>query len=124
MKKKHQKTFDQGLDFYEGLVVYIENHLNEELSLDQLAKHFFISKYHIAHVFKENMGISIHQYILKKRLNACKESIQSGEKVSKAYSLYGFKDYSTFYKAFKAEYGMTPNEYKKQFVIVPSHIKS
>ena len=34
---------------------------------DRLAKEFYVSKYHIAHIFKDNIGISVHQYITKKR---------------------------------------------------------
>ena len=46
----------------------VEEHIEEDLSLDKLADEFFISKYHIAHIFKENLGMSIHQYITKKIL--------------------------------------------------------
>ncbi len=45
---------------------YIEEHLDEELTLEKLAGEFFVSKYYIAHIFKENIGLSIHQYIMKK----------------------------------------------------------
>ena len=62
---------------YEQLLSHIEDHIDEDLSLDELANTFFVSKYHIAHVFKANLGISIHQYILKKRLSLCRASITS-----------------------------------------------
>ena len=48
-----------------NVMYYIQEHLGENLSLEELAEQFFVSKYHIAHMFKEYMGISIHQYILK-----------------------------------------------------------
>ena len=51
---------------YQNVAAYIEEHLDEDLSLEKLAGEFFVSKYHIAHVFKDNLGLSIHQYITKK----------------------------------------------------------
>ena len=60
---------------YQNLIFYIEDHLDKELSLDLLAKEFFVSKYHIAHVFKDRLGMSIHQYITKKRLALCRSGL-------------------------------------------------
>ena len=53
---------------YLNILHYIEAHLEDDLSLDHLAEIFFVSKYHIAHEFKDNLGISVHQYVTKKRL--------------------------------------------------------
>lgn len=102
---------------YENLMHYIEDHLEEELSLDSLADAFFVSKYHIAHIFKENLGISVHQYIIKKRLSVCHDAILGDADISKTYMLAGFKDYSSFFRAFKKEYGISPKEYKEVYGI-------
>ena len=80
--------------------------------MEDIAGALFVSKYHIAHVFKAQIGLSIHQYILKKRLNLCKGSIASGTDITMACTQCGFDDYSSFYRAFKKEYGMSPKEFK------------
>ena len=97
---------------YQQLETYIEEHIEEDLSLETLAKKFFVSKYHIAHVFKDNIGLSIHQYITKKRLNHCRDAISGKMSIAEAYHLYGFGDYSSFYRAFKKEYGISPKDYR------------
>lgn len=99
---------------YLNVCDYINNHLDEDLSLDQLASFFYASKFHISHVFKDNMGISLHQYILKKRLQASKNGILSGIPFSELYHQYGFSDYTSFYRAFKKEFGLSPKEFREQ----------
>ncbi|MGN0243737.1 MAG: helix-turn-helix domain-containing protein [Lachnospiraceae bacterium] len=104
--KKHQ-------DLCQNLMQYIEYHLDENLSLDYLSKVFFVSKYHIAHVFKEDLGLSLHQYILKKRLSMCRDALLSDTKIGDMIFQYGFKDYTSFYRAFKKEFGLSPKEYRE-----------
>lgn len=112
MQRQISSSYENAL--YLNLCDYINNHLEEYLSLDHLASFFYVSKYHIAHTFKDNMGISLHQYLLKKRLHACKNGILSGIPVCTVYHQYGFNDYTSFYRAFKKEYAMSPSEYREQ----------
>lgn len=102
---------------YLNVCDYINNHLEEDLSLDFLASFFYVSKYHISHIFKDNMGISLHQYVLKKRLQACKNGILSGIPFNEIFQQYGFSDYSSFYRAFKKEFGLSPTEFREQHTL-------
>lgn len=106
---------------YQNIISYIENHLEEPLSLDLLANEFYVSKYHIAHVFKENIGLSVHQYISKKRLALSRDAILSNVPISDAYLRCGFGDYSSFFRAFKKEYGVSPKEYRELYMHSPEN---
>ena len=90
---------------------YINEHYNEDLSLDFLANKFFISKYHLSREFNRLVGSSVHRYIIQKRLVMAKQMIGTGIPVSTVYQHCGFGDYSNFYRAFKAEYQISPREY-------------
>lgn len=110
----HEVPAASGNVLYLKLCDYINNHLDEDLSLDRLASFFYTSKYHISHVFKDNMGISLHQYIIKKRLQSSKNGVLSGIPLTKLYHQYGFSDYTSFYRAFKKEFGLSPKEFREQ----------
>lgn len=111
-EQKHPRRAADELSIYQKLCSFIENHLDEDLSLDRLAREFFVNKYYISHVFKDNLGFSIHQFITKKRLELCREAIISSSGITEAFQLAGFGDYSSFYRAFKREYGVSPKEYQ------------
>jgi AraC-type DNA-binding domain-containing proteins len=111
--KNHQVAFHYQHDLYVRIYNYIGENLTGNLSLEHLASYFYVSKYHISHIFKDNMGISVHQYVMKKRLQESIKGILSGISVSKVYDLYGFSDYTNYYRAFKKEYGISPKQYKE-----------
>ena len=56
---------------------------------------------------------TIRQYISKKRLARCREAMLGDVPVTKVYLLFGFHDYSSFYRAFKKEYGISPKDFKE-----------
>ena len=115
--QNHNQNSSTGQELYISICNYITDNLEGDLSLDRLAKEFYVSKFYISHSFKENMGLSLHQYIIKKRLHSSKDAILSNIPISNIYNQYGFSDYSSFYRAFKKEYGVSPNEYKKLYQI-------
>ncbi len=113
-ERNHPAHYPEPETLYQRISHFIEEHIDEELSLDRLAKEFFVSKYHISHIFKDNLGLSVHQYITKKRLSLCRQALMSDTNVIEIYRSFGFGDYSSFFRAFKKEYGISPSELKKQ----------
>lgn len=93
-----------------GVIRYINEHLTEEVSIDMLAEKFYISKYHMMRQFKEATGYTIGNYISQKRLLMAREMLKKGEPVTKVYLDCGFKDHSTFVRAYKQLFNEVPSK--------------
>ncbi len=100
----------------EDILSYINDNLNEDLSIDYISSKFFVSKYYLMHKFKNQTGYTIHNYILQKRLIKANTLIKKGEAVSEVYLKCGFGDYSNFIRAFKKMFGLPPKKYYKALI--------
>ncbi len=83
------------------IIEYINEHLTEELSLADIAKHFYLSVEYLCRLFKRNTGLTVNQYIAYKRVMLTKELHLKGIPLTGACAKAGFGDYSTFYRAYK-----------------------
>ena len=95
----------------EGVLNYINSNLENDLSIDTIASEFFISKYYLMRKFKNQIGSSIHNYVVQKRLILARSLISDGLSMSSVCSRCGFNDYSSFVRAFKKVYGVSPSNY-------------
>ena len=92
------------------LLKYIAENPSADLSVAALAKRMHASASTVTHLFKKTLGISVHQYVLQRRLVYGQSLILAGNKPSKIYGACGFKDYSSFYKQYKKLFGISPSE--------------
>lgn len=100
--------YDKQID---DILKYINLHLDEDLSNETLAAKFYVSKYYLMHKFKEHTGYTLHSYVQQKRLLHAADLIKGGTPILKASSLCGFSDYSTFLRAFRKMYGVSPKNF-------------
>lgn len=92
---------------------FIEYNYTSHITIDEIARQFYVSNSTVSHLFKQKMGISIYRYITQRRLIAAKSLIQQGKRMEDVGNAVGFADYSTFYRAFKQEYGISPRQFAK-----------
>ena len=90
------------------IIRYLESNLSEDISIDELAARFYISKYHMMRRFREETGTSIHTYLSDKRLLLDRELIQNGTSATEACFQCGFRSYSAFSRAYGKLFGVTP----------------
>ena len=87
---------------------YLSSNIHRNLSLEALARRFFVSKYYLCRAFKSYHGISLHAYINQKRIVYARQLIESGMTASDAAERVGFGDYSAFYRAYIRIVGHSP----------------
>ena len=90
---------------------YIKKNLDKNLSLTFLRSQLFLSRYQLTKVFYRNMGMSITEYIDRKRLIYVNTLIVNGEKIESASYKAGFNSYSSFYKKFIKYYKVSPQKF-------------
>ncbi|MBE7011221.1 MAG: AraC family transcriptional regulator [Ruminococcaceae bacterium] len=93
-----------------AILIYINENLSSPLTLESIAEKFFITKYHLCHIFKKQTGFSVNKYITHKRILLVRELYSQGKTLLEASFEAGFSNYSNFYKMYKHEMGKSPRE--------------
>lgn len=91
------------------IIHYLNEHMTENISLDDLAGRFYLSKYYITHAFKKVTGTTIMNYLTYKRIILAKQFMLNGDTASEASIKVGFCDYSSFFRAYKKILGHGPS---------------
>lgn len=92
----------------QNILQFIHNNLEKDLSLDIIAKKFFLTKYYICHEFKKHTGIPINEYIVTKRILLANSYIKHGMPATEACYKTGFNNYPSFYRSFQRILNQSP----------------
>jgi len=101
------------LETIKKVVEYIEENLNNELSLDKIAKKSGYSKFHLHRIFSKIVGETIHKYIQKRRLTeAARKLVYTDESIIDIALISGYESQQAFTLAFKKMYKSSPQIYR------------
>lgn len=106
-KKELYKRISRGREF-------IDNTFLSPLTIELVAKEACMSEYHFFRLFKKMMGVTPHQYILRKRLELGKQLLKEHLSVSDSAVECGFTDIFSFSKSFKSYFGYSPSSFQKK----------
>ncbi len=105
-------------------VSYIESRLGEPLMLDEVAGAAHYSKYHLNRLFSSEVGTSLHDYIVRRRLTAAARLLIEGESIIDVAMSCGYGSQQAFSSAFKAMYKATPGEFRDRGRYYPLQLRA
>lgn len=91
------------------IIRYINENLDQTLTLEGVARTFYMSKNHLTAVFKRATGTTVARYILYKRMAVVRRELAGGTPAAEAAARAGFGDYSSFFRAYKKMFGCAPS---------------
>ncbi|MCA1296491.1 helix-turn-helix domain-containing protein [Paenibacillus sp. alder61] len=102
------------------ILAYIEQHYQSELSLQDLASHFQVSREYISRKFKQEFGDNFSDYLAAYRIDKAKKLMRNPNlKVQRIAEMVGFNDVKYFSKVFKKQEGLSPREYRSKWTDQP-----
>jgi len=102
--------------FVDDIKNYIDKNYKKNLSLADISKQFLITPFHLIRIFKKELFLTPHQYILNKKINLAKELLSQNIAISEVAITTGFNDQSHLYKYFKQTFSISPKEYQKSLM--------
>ena len=99
-------------DWVREVMYYLNANLSREITLEETAKNFFVSKYHLCHAFREYTGISVFAYVHAKRIALAEQLLAEGIAATEVADRIGYRDYSVFYRAYRKSTGKSPSAAK------------
>ncbi len=100
----------------EQVSAYIDAHLTERITVEDLAEQVHMSKYYFLRKFKELTGVTVHAFVIDKRLIKACEALRSGKNVTECRQFAGFSDYTSFLRNFKGTFGVSPGKYMEYLI--------
>lgn len=98
-------------ELIDSILSYTEQNYNEKITIQDITDEFHIGKTVLIRLFKENLNCTFHHHLTLVRLNAAKNMFTNDLSMETIAESVGFNDYSSFYRAFKKEFGISPKDY-------------
>ena len=100
-----------------GITRYLQEHLAEEISLSVLAEQFHLNPQYISQLFKSEIGVNFLVYLTNIRMEKAKKLLLSTAlSIAEVAEQSGYGDYRVFTKVFKKSEGITPSQYRRDFL--------
>jgi YesN/AraC family two-component response regulator len=100
----------------ESLAFIAENLCSEDLSLEKVASHVYVSKCHYSRLFQKHVGKGFKEYVISKRIDRAKLLLREGAQVTDTCYSVGYNDLTHFGRIFKRTVGMNPSVYRQKSI--------
>lgn len=111
--RRFLQSADQALppdSLEQQVICYINQNLHRAISTEELCRQFYLSRPQLCRRFHAATGTSIGRYITAKRMVQARQLLLQGQKPTQVYACCGYRDYTTFFRAYKSFFGHSPRE--------------
>ncbi|MEK3975697.1 response regulator transcription factor [Psychrobacillus sp. FSL K6-1267] len=116
--KKMEFLTQEDLQLFKKIESYIKKHINQELTLNMVAEHFFYNPSYLSRLFKTKLNMNYMTFVSEIRIGYALECLKESKySITEVSLMCGYKSYKHFVKLFKSVSQMTPTEYRKQLRI-------
>ena len=109
----HAPTPFKKNELIDNIMIYIRENLDKKITLKDVARRFYISESTLSHMFHSRMGVSFYRVVTQSRLLKAKTLLLEHLSAEEISRMVGYENYSTFYRAFHQEFGISPGNYRK-----------
>ena len=93
---------------------FVEAHLEEKITLGRVAEQFSVSVSTVTQLFQNKTQNTFHHFLTGRRMEKARTLIREGLPLEMVGRAIGYRDHSTFYRAFRQTFGLSPREYRKK----------
>ncbi|MGF9913452.1 helix-turn-helix domain-containing protein [Paenibacillus ehimensis] len=110
----HEAIADKPYAYIQKSIAFIKEHLDQNLSLQQVAKFVHLNPNHFSEVFKRETGLNYIEFVTRERMRRAAEILQESQaKISEVAGRVGYEDIKYFSQQFKKHTGQTPSEFRQ-----------
>lgn len=114
--KERPSTIQRKNALLERIEDYVDAHLTEKLTLKVISVHVGVSISTVTQLFQKKAETTFHDFVTKRRMEMAKRLILDGVPLEQVGKDVGYRDHSTFYRAFRRYFDVSPREYRSQAI--------
>ena len=107
---KDASESSSAIRFVSQIITYLNDHIADSIRLDDLSATFYVSKHHLNKMFRRATGTTVGNYVIHKRVVMAQNLMSQGHTANGAAAAVGFRDYSSFFRAYKKVLGYAPSD--------------
>jgi AraC-like DNA-binding protein len=114
IRKERPSTAQRKTDMMAKITAYVDEHLQERITLKIIYTQCGVSVSTVTQLFQKKTEGTFHAFVTDRRMERARTLIQQGLPLEAVGRAIGYQDHSTFYRAFRQTFGISPREYRKQ----------
>ena len=112
--KERPSTSQRKNNLLDQITAYVDAHLTEKLTLKVISTHCGVSVSTVTQLFQKKAATTFHDFMTQRRMEVAKQLILEGMPLEQVGKEVGYRDHSTFYRAFRRYFALSPREYRNQ----------